>query len=409
MKRSTRAGVEGRWHRGPRPGENVSTWCPDKGHSRPGTLVPTVRHGQGRRWLARWVDDDGSERSKAFDRKADAQNHITGVLGAMSTGTYTDPKRSAVTFATVAQMWLDSKTAGLKPSTLGGYRSVLGTLALPRWGEVALRDITHAELQAWVNTLSSDPDARQRKSSNADVKGLSASRIIHAYRLIHQILKFAVRARYVATNVAADIQLPRTPAPEKTALTHAQVRQLAEAAGVLGTQVYTLAYAGLRYGEAAALKVGDVDVRRRRLRVSRSVTAVNGRGMVETMPKTHQSRTVPVPQLVADALAEQIKGRASSDLVFPSPDYGWMSIDWFRVRFDKACAAAGLTGITPHTLRHTAGSLGLALPGTTVVTVQRLLGHKSAITTRNVYAHQLPEDFDNLTAALDAAAARAAV
>jgi len=35
--------------------------------------VPSARYGRGRRWRARYVDDTGQERSRAFDRKSDAQ------------------------------------------------------------------------------------------------------------------------------------------------------------------------------------------------------------------------------------------------------------------------------------------------------------------------------------------------
>jgi site-specific recombinase XerC len=35
--------------------------------------------------------------------------------------------------------------------------------------------------------------------------------------------------------------------------------------------------------------------------------------------------------------------------------------------------------------------------------VQKLLGHRNATTTTNVYAHLLPADFGNLAAAMDAA------
>ena len=96
----------------------------DAKHGNPATLVTTARHGQGKRWLARWVDHDGNERSRAFDRKADAQQHITGVTAAMTTGTYADPRRGSTAFATVAQSWFDSKS-GLKPKTRAGYRSLL--------------------------------------------------------------------------------------------------------------------------------------------------------------------------------------------------------------------------------------------------------------------------------------------
>jgi integrase len=39
-----------------------------------------------------------------------------------------------------------------------------------------------------------------------------------------------------------------------------------------------------------------------------------------------------------------------------------------------------------------------------VVTVQKLLGHRNATTTMNIYAHRLSDDLDTLVAAMDAAA-----
>ena len=75
--------MEDRWHRTPRKGEAVpypadspgkvaGAWCVDARHGTPGTLVCTVRHGTGRRWLARWVGNNGVERTQSFERKADS-------------------------------------------------------------------------------------------------------------------------------------------------------------------------------------------------------------------------------------------------------------------------------------------------------------------------------------------------
>jgi integrase len=417
-KRSSRAGVEDRWHRPRRRAETPTfpadqpgpgTCCTDAKHGDPGKLVTTLRHGQGKRWLARWVDHDGQERTRAFDRKTQAQQHINGVTAALSTGTYADPRRGAVTFGTVAEPWFDSKS-GLKPKTRAGYRSLLDVLVLPRWKDTPLRDIKHADIQAWVHTLSTDPTSRQRKAINHEgdnPKGLSAARVVQAYQVVDQVLSYAVRSRYIAVNPAEGVQLPRKTTPEKFALTHDQVRALADAAGDLRTAVYLLGYGGLRYGELAALRIGDVDVARRRVKVSRSVTAVAKLGMVETGTKTHQSRAVPLPQFVMDLLAEHIKGHSPEELVFPYHDGTWTPRDWFALRLDRAATDAKLTGVTPHVLRHTAGSLALA-SGASVVTVQKLLGHLSPITTMNVYAHQLPDDFDNLAAAMETAARAAA-
>ncbi|HEU0189657.1 MAG TPA: tyrosine-type recombinase/integrase [Mycobacterium sp.] len=384
----------------------------DPTHGDPGTLVTSSRHGVGKRWQARWVDNDGVERSRSFDRKAQAQAHMTAVTAAIATGNYADPRKGAIDFRTVAERWFEGKATSIKPKSAADYRSVLDTVVLPRWGDERLRDIDHAGIQSWVSWLASSPDARQRPKRDHDGNvievGLSPARVHHAYQAVDQVLRYAMRSRLIASNPANDVELPRKTTPEKTALTHGQVAELASAAGDLGTMVYVLAYAGLRYGECAALRVADVDLLRRRLRVSRSVGYVTGTGHVEGATKTHASRIVPVPQFVADKLAAAIKGKGPGERLFPCDGYDAMPLDYFRWRFDKAAAIVGLSGITPHTLRHTAGSLALA-EGASVVTVQKLLGHQNATTTMNVYSHMLPDDFDNLAAAMDVAARAAAV
>jgi hypothetical protein len=158
MRRSTRAGVEYRWT------------------TRTGSR--SARYGQGRRWLARCVDHDGNERSKAFDRKVDAQHHIAEITTALTSGSYADPKRAAVTFETVADDWFASK-ASLKPKTVAGYRSLLDVVVLANWGDVRLGDIKHADIQAWVNRLSTDSTMRQRKAPEAigGAVGLSPARV----------------------------------------------------------------------------------------------------------------------------------------------------------------------------------------------------------------------------------------
>ncbi|OBK86633.1 integrase [Mycolicibacter heraklionensis] len=430
QKRSSRgrARVEDRWHRPRRkaekpPADGPGSWCADPKHGQPGTLVATARHGQGRRWLARWVDNDGHEASKSFERKADAERHAAGVTTGLMTGTYADPKRSAVTFATVAAAWLAAKRAANRAAkTVAGYDGLLDVVILPKWGDEPLRDITHERLQTWFTWLSTDPAARKHPKRDAEGNvvptGLSPARVIQTHNVVHQVLGYAVRAKYLAVNPADDIELPGKPTGKELALTHEQVRRLAaEIASApvrqrsdtrpsltpLDAMVRFLAYSGLRFGEAAALRVRDVDLVARRVNVSRGITGVRGQGLVEGDTKTHQRR--PVPILTTECLDElrlAVAGRDPDEYVFPGPDGGAMTVGWFRVRFNKAVEKLGLTGATPHTLRHTAGSLALA-SGASIVTVQKLLGHRNATTTMNVYSHMLPDDFDNLAAAMDSA------
>ena len=79
----------------------------------------------------------------------------------------------------------------------------------------------------------------------------------------------------------------------------------------------------------------------------------------------------------------------------------------FRRRsFDRAAVAAGLDGLTPHELRHTAASLAVSAGGN-VKAVRRMLGHASAAMTLDVYAGLFGDDLDALADRLDETAARA--
>ncbi|WP_324738840.1 tyrosine-type recombinase/integrase [Mycobacterium sp. 5-140-3-2] len=422
VKRSVRVGVEDRWHRDPRRGEEVSwpadgidgpVWCVDSKHTKtPGALVCTARHGIGKRWLSRWVDNKGREQSKSFVRRADAQKHAEGIATALNTGTYADPRRSTMTFATVAEEWFDGKRGALEPKTVAGNRSLLDVVVLPKWADTPLRDIQHPDIQDWVNWLRESPDARTRPARSHDddddePKGLSAARVIHAFQVVDQVLNYAIRSRYIAVNPADGVHLPRKASRRDKALSHEQIRSLADAAGELSTVVYVLGYGGMRYGELAALRVNNVQVGRSRLWIARSITHVSGVGDREGPTKTHQERWVTLPRFVMDKVADTIRGHDESEFVFARQDGEAMPLDYFRWRFDKACAAAELVNVTPKTLRHTAGSLALAA-GATIVTVSKLMGHKDVTTTMNIYAHELPDDFDNLASAMDSAARKAA-
>lgn len=436
-RRGARAGVEDRWHRPARKGEAVyfpadggplaaPTWCTDAKHGTPGTLVCTTRHGQGHRWQARWVGE-GVERSKSFAKKTDAERHLRGVVADLETGTYADPQRSAVTFSTIAKSWISTKRAANRaPKTIAGYEGLLDVVILPKWGDHRLRDIDHEAVQTWITWLSTDPAARQhKKKGNADA-GLSPARVAQIHQVVHQVFAHAIRARYLAVNPADHIQLPRKPRSKDLALTHEQVRQLADETAKaqaavrqrsdtspslvstegLRTMVLLLAYGGLRFGEYAALRVGDVDVQNRRITVAKSITQVRGQGRVEGDTKTHQKRRVPILTTeLANALTDIVEGREGSEYLFPGPDGGAMTVGWFRVRFDRAVAKLGIEGVTPNTLRHTAGSLAISeTPSATgVLMASKLLGHQDVMTTANVYSHMLDGDWDKLAAAMDKA------
>jgi integrase len=177
------------------------------------------------------------------------------------------------------------------------------------------------------------------------------------------------------------------------------------------------AFAGLRLGEASALRVSDVDFLRRELHVRRQVQYKTGNGRAEIRaPKYGSERTVYAPEGLVTLLAEHVRRfRLGSDgdrWLFPGGrdetqpvHVGMVSRGWAAAR-DAARISYRL-----HDLRHFYAS-GLIRAGCDVVTVQRALGHASATTTLASYSHLWPDANDRTRKAagdlLDAALGRAA-
>ena len=72
-------------------------------------------------------------------------------------------------------------------------------------------------------------------------------------------------------------------------------------------------------------RVKRVDVTRRRLVIAESISEVAGQ-VVWSTPKTHQTRSVPVPRSLMPGLVDLCAGKAEDDPVFTSPTGGPSSI-----------------------------------------------------------------------------------
>jgi len=236
--------------------------------------------------------------------------------------------------------------------------------------------------------------------------GLSATDIRQTVYVFSAVCQYAIRTGRLLANPVAGVKLPRPRSTrERMFLTHAEVAKLAAEAGRYGVLVRTLAYTGLRWGEAVALRVRDVDLERRRLDVNRAFADLAGK-LVEGTPKSHQSRSVPIPPSLAEELRPMIEGRGRDELVFTSPRGGPLRLTNFRRSvWHPAVRAAGLDGLTIHGLRHTAASLYISA-GTPPKVVQRILGHASITITMDLYGHLYSDEMDTWAQRLDEAAKR---
>lgn len=232
-------------------------------------------------------------------------------------------------------------------------------------------------------------------------KGLKPTTIRTRFANVRNVIRAAVRDRYVPRDVADRVRLPRQRKASSAMAIPAsdQVGAVMRAADdQFAAFIAVYAFAGLRRGEASALRVSDVDFLRKEIRVARQVQWTADGEMEIRPPKYASERTVYIPDRLVTLLAEHVRRYrpgddpdrwlfpGSRDAQLPAPA-ATVARSWRIVR-DRV----GMTNRL-HDLRHFYAS-GLIRAGCDVVTVQRALGHSSAAITLTTYSHLWPDAND---------------
>jgi integrase len=315
--------------------------------------VEAYETSAGKRYRVRYRKPDRSQTTKrGFRTKREAELYLAGVELGKASGTYIDPSSARVTVSELGSIWIASQSH-LKPYSMAVVESAWRLHVRPVWGATPIGEVRHSEVQTWVARLA---DGTGRAS-----KPKSPALVHRAHGVLSSVLEVAVRDHRIPANPARGIGLPRRVGRALRYLTHEQLHRLAEASGQHSTLVRLLGYTGLRWGEATALTVRDIDRATRRISISRNAVLVNGLVVVGT-PKTHKQRSVPYPALLDLSLATACEGKPDGGLVFPGPDGDFLITPTVRQRswFDRALESAGLPEVTIHDLPHTAASLAVS-------------------------------------------------
>lgn len=370
------------------------------------------RYGVGMRWRCHWtIVKDGRrvQRVKQFARLAEAQEYAAAMEDDIRRGRYRDPRQELRVLDDVAGEWLASKV-DLKPGTAGRYARELRLYILPKWGGMTLRELRPDMLQEWVGQLMDGgypaalPDGR-------DSKPLSARSIRNIMKVVLKgVFDYAVSNGWIGENPVDRVTVPKIVSDDDMVfLSVREVELLADEAEKIGKPVDGLlvrwqAYTGCRIGESLALKVGDVDVDRRRARIGRTWTDDGHGGSMLGTPKNGKARNIAIPRFLMPQIKAQMDGMGDDDWLFRATRGGNVWTNTWRTRiWNKAVKAAGMedAGVTIHSLRHTYASFAIA-QGADVKTLQMQLGHSSPSITLNTYTALWPERLDDVADAIGA-------
>ena len=157
-------------------------------------------------------------------------------------------------------------------------------------------------------------------------------------------------------------------------------------------------YAGLRLGEARALRWQDVDLQAGVIRVQRGWDPIAG----PIEPKSSAGRrVVPINTAVRTQLVARKLAAGRNTLVFARLDGTAFNPKTVIARARRAWTTANLIPLTPHEARHSYASLMIAA-GVNAKTLSTYMGHANIAITLDRYGHLMPGAEHQAAAMLDA-------
>lgn len=326
-------------------------------------------------WRVQYVTTDGRDTTRRFKTEREAAAFKAKVEHETATGTRMHDRARRLVVGDLADEWIAAHKARVEPST---HHPIPGTWRIhvkPTWGKRRIRSIRKSEVQRWVT------DLRQTRSRSTAACALS---------ILAGILQTAHEDRLLAENPARGIKVGKKPPAKEVWLDHAQIECLASEAS-RGDLVRVMAYTALRWSEAIDLRVKNVDLTTREVRVRQ--TAVQVKAVITSKGYGKSSaawRTVAYPKALHPIMVAACQGKIGNALLFPNgkgehlrrPD----SRDgWFAAAV-KRCQKSDpeFPHLTPHGLRHVGISHWLAA-GIRPEVAMRMAGHETLDMTLRLY------------------------
>ena len=303
-----------------------------------------------------------------------------------------------VKFQVLADEWLQfiEQTQKMKPSTIVRLKG-LKERTYQAIGNVYVDKITYQQIQNFILDLSKN-GVNQKTG-----KGLSQKTQKHYLTFISDVMKYALKCRYISSNPCKDITVVKTESKEKDIYSLDELKLLLSKINEKASTDYKvffnlLAYCGIRRGEALGIEYKDIDFDTGMVSIVRTSNYNAEKGVYTSTPKTKSSyRELFLQSNILD-LIKQLKTEqqeqadkigdlwVENDRLFitwcgkpmhPNTPYTWL---------ERFCKDEGIPFKGLHSFRHSVATQAIT-NGVDVKTVSALLGHSQTSTTLNIYAH----------------------
>ncbi|MEW6155753.1 MAG: site-specific integrase [Actinomycetota bacterium] len=347
--------------------------------------------------------DTGRRRQRwqgGFRTKREAEAELNRQLHQVEQGADAFP--SNITLADFAVRWLEHQESRLRPLTHDRYKRLMEREILPLLGSVRLSKLRPAHVQQLLDRMTK--------------KGAAPRTVLQARAVLGSAVSTAVAWGLITVNPVRSVRPPRVERARLDIPTGEQLRQLMTAARgtIWEAPIVLAATTGMRRSEVLGLRWADVDLRRGRVRVTRTLQRSPDRTLQFFDPKTTRARReIVLPNFVPPILLEHGKAQAERkllagaewqdfDLVCERGDGRPMDPDSFGHAFKRLAAEAGISPKTRlHDIRHGVATVLLEQQVHPAI-ASAVLGHASESFTMATYQHVTPRMTEAAARSLEA-------
>lgn len=293
-----------------------------------------------------------------------------------------------LTFAQLADEWLLTKEAIVKPSTYANYVRIVQRHLLPELGTCYVSALRQAELEQFLQY--------KLQSGRLDGPGGLSVKTVSDVRSVLKMIVAYGESRGFGNLASVHLKLPAFRQPQISVLSGRDQERLGtylfSETKPLNLGIMLSLYAGLRIGEVCALQWQDFDFDAGTITVSKTViriqntepNAVSRTRLLIEKPKTAASaRVVPLPDDLLPIYMENRK--ASACYVLTGTDQ-FMEPRRCLDKYKKVLAAAGTADYNYHALRHTFATQCVD-HGFDIKTLSEIMGHANVTITMQRYVH----------------------
>ena len=278
---------------------------------------------------------------------------------------YSRKERKTKLFESVADNWFEEHSEKLSFTTADKYKPHIKFIKEYFLGTY-IEDITPNDIKNII----------MRRIN----MGYSQKTVQHTLSVLKMIFEYACINRLIHDNPCMYIKVPQNlPKSKRLIPTKQDIETIKTSIDKpFGLFAYLILYTGLRRGEALALTYSDIDFKRKRISINKSIYFQGNKPHLK-QPKTQAGKREVI---LLDCLAKHLP-RNKIGLVFTDNGLPLMQHKFFKYWKDYQ-SATGLD-ITAHQIRHAYCSYILHDIGVDVKTAQYLMGHADISTTQNIY------------------------